>query len=100
MNRGGAYNPSTGVFTATIQGLFYFSCTNLSNHGSILHYQLNKNAQPYVLGFSHQGADSSPISAIIELKVRDRVFIKHRITALECVLGSAHTYFSGYFIHE
>ncbi|VDI53070.1 Hypothetical predicted protein [Mytilus galloprovincialis] len=100
VNRGGAYDPSTGVFTATVQGLFNFTCSILSNHGSTCHYQLNKNAQPYVLGYSHQGADASPISSIIELKVGDRVFIKHRVTASEVVFGAAHTSFSGYFIHE
>ncbi|XP_052102946.1 collagen alpha-1(VIII) chain-like [Mytilus californianus] len=103
VNRGGAYDPSTGVFTATVQGLYHFSCMILANHGVVVHYQLNKNDQPYILGYSHKGAaaDSSTISAIIELKVGDRVFVKHRHTAAsEVVFGGAHTSFSGYFIHE
>ncbi|VDI66269.1 collagen alpha-1(VIII) chain-like [Mytilus galloprovincialis] len=103
VNRGGAYDPSTGVFTATVQGLYHFSCMILANHGAVVHYQLNKNDQPYILGYSHKGAaaDSSTISAVIELTIGDRVFVKHRHTAAsEVVFGYAHTSFSGYFIRE
>ncbi|XP_071134675.1 heavy metal-binding protein HIP-like [Mytilus edulis] len=102
VNRGGAYDPSTGVFTATVQGLYHFSCMILANHRAVVHYQLNKNDQPYILGYSHRGAaaDSSTISAVIELIVGDRVFVKHRDAAAEVVYGEAHTSFSGYFIHE
>ncbi|CAG2236051.1 C1QL [Mytilus edulis] len=96
VNRGGAYDPSTGVFTATVQGLYHFSCMILANHGAVVHYQLNKNEQPYILGYSHKGAaaDSSTISAVIELTVGDRVFVKHRHTAAsEVVFGAALTSF-------
>ncbi|XP_063407461.1 collagen alpha-1(VIII) chain-like isoform X1 [Mytilus trossulus] len=101
LNRGEAYDPSTGVFTARVPGLYHFSCMILANHGAVVHYQLNKNDQPYILGYSHKGlsADSSTISAVMELAAGDRVFIKHRHTgASEVVFGAAHTSFSGYFI--
>ncbi|XP_076077096.1 heavy metal-binding protein HIP-like [Mytilus galloprovincialis] len=103
VNRGKAYDPSTGVFTARVPGLYHFSCMILANHRAVVHYQLNKNDQPYILGYSHRGlaADSSTISAVMELAVGDRVFVKHRHTgASEVVFGAAHTSFSGYFIHE
>ncbi|XP_063426160.1 collagen alpha-1(VIII) chain-like [Mytilus trossulus] len=102
VNRAGAYDPSTGVFTATVQGLYHFSCMILANHGAVVHYQLNKNDQPYIIGYSHKGAfaDSSTISAVMELTVGDRVFVKHRVAGAEVVFGAAHTSFSGYFIHE
>ncbi|XP_063409329.1 collagen alpha-1(X) chain-like isoform X2 [Mytilus trossulus] len=100
VNRGEAYDPSTGVFTARVPGLYHFSCMLLANHGAVVHYQLNKNDQPYILGYSHRGlaADSSTISAVMELAAGDRVFIKHRARASEVVFGAAHTSFSGYSI--
>lgn len=36
LNRGGAYNSSTGVFTATKPGIFHFSCTIVAEHGNMV----------------------------------------------------------------
>lgn len=75
----------------------------LGNHGHVVHYQMNKNNSPYVLGYSKLGkyADSSTLSVVAKLERGDRVFIKHRVqNHLEQIFGYDHSSFSGFFVHE
>ena len=101
INRGDAYNPSTGIFTAPRKGLYQFSCMILGQKNQTFHFQLNKNDDLYVYGrLSEADYGTQIISALMELKEGDRVYIFHRYIRLEIVHGKEYSTFSGYYIHE
>jgi hypothetical protein len=101
VNRGQGYDPSTGVFTAPRQGLYHISCMILGGNGKYAHYQLNKNGTRYTLGFATNGVySSSTISALVEMKKGDRVFIKHNYSTSEKIYGAHYSTFAGYLLQE
>ena len=101
VNRGQGYNPSTGVFTAPRKGLYHISCLILGMTGNDMHYQLNKNDAVYTNGYVSKGPYiSSTISALVDMKKGDRVFIKHSISGSEKIKGAHYSTFSGYFLQE
>ena len=102
VNRGQGYNPSTGVFTAPRNGLYYISCSIMAFSSSDVHYQLNKNDAVHTYGYSNKGGYmSSTINAIVEMKKGDRVFIKHWYkSSSQKINGNHQSTFSGYFIQE
>ncbi|XP_071179619.1 cerebellin-1-like [Mytilus edulis] len=102
VNRGGGYNPSTGIFTAKRDGLYHFSCVIYGDNGKDVGYQLNKNDLLYVRGYSNNGPhEASSISVLVELKKGDRVYIKHRhLGQTEAVIGNDHSSFAGYFLQD
>nr|CBX41725.1 putative C1q domain containing protein MgC1q76 [Mytilus galloprovincialis] len=102
VNRGGGYNPSTGIFTAKRDGLYHFSCVIYGDNGRDVGYQLNKNDLLYVRGYSNTGPhEASSISVLVELKKGDRVYIKHRhLGSTEAVIGNDHSSFPGYFLQD
>ncbi|XP_071135258.1 complement C1q-like protein 3 [Mytilus edulis] len=102
VNRGGGYDPSTGIFTAKRDGLYNFSCVIYGDNGKVVGYQLNKNDSLYVKGYSNNGPyEESSISVLVELKKGDRVYIKHRHSGhTEAVIGNDHSSFAGYFLQD
>ncbi|XP_063403475.1 complement C1q-like protein 3 isoform X1 [Mytilus trossulus] len=102
VNRGRGYDSSTGIFTATRDGLYHFSCVIYGDRGDDIGYQLNKNESIYVKGYSNNGAyEASTLSVLMELKKGDRVYIQHRHKGnTDKVIGSDHSSFGGYFLQE
>ena len=101
VNRGQGYNPSTGVFTAPRKGMYLFTCMIMSNSSNDVQYGLNKNDALYIKGYSNKSAyATSTISDVLEMKKGDRVFIKHRSSKSQEILGNHSSRFSGYFIQE
>lgn len=101
VNIGSGYDLHSGHFVCPKSGVYHFSAMILSVRDHHVNYQLNKNDNPYVLGFSHPPyADSSTVSVIVQLVKGDRVYIKHRHSAAEQVFGLNHSSFSGFFLHE
>ncbi|CAG2195566.1 unnamed protein product [Mytilus edulis] len=102
VNRGGGYDPSSGIFTAKRDGLYHFSCVIYGASGKDVGYQLNKNDSLYVRGYSNNGPyEASSISVLVELKKGDRVYIKHRHPGqTEAVIGNDHSSFAGYFLQD
>ncbi|XP_063401935.1 heavy metal-binding protein HIP-like [Mytilus trossulus] len=102
VNRGGGYDPLSGIFTAKRDGLYHFSCVIYGESGKGVGYQLNKNDLLYVRGYSNNGEyGASSISVLVELKKGDRVYIKHRHSGqTEAVIGNDHSSFGGYFLQD
>ena len=52
-NLGGAYQPTTGIFTAPYDGLYSMSCTLMSHPSNYVHLAMMKNGQSISLVFSN-----------------------------------------------
>ena len=52
-NWGGAYRPTTGIFTVPYDGLYSISCTLMSHPSNYVHLTMMKNGQSISLVFSN-----------------------------------------------
>ncbi|XP_071121559.1 complement C1q tumor necrosis factor-related protein 3-like [Mytilus edulis] len=97
LNRGGGYNPNTGIFTASKKGLYQFSATIMSKGGIQVFCYINKNGKKLMnlYGPKIHGA-SETASPVLELNKGDQVSVNGYYS--EQVHGSHYSYFSGVYI--
>ncbi|CAG2207620.1 C1QL [Mytilus edulis] len=97
LNRGGGYNPNTGIFTATKTGLYQFSATIMSNGGIQVHSYINKNGRKLMnlYGPKIHGATETA-SPVLELNKGDKVSVNGYYS--EVVYGRHYSYFSAVYI--
>ncbi|XP_071127039.1 multimerin-2-like [Mytilus edulis] len=99
INKGGAFNPSRGVFTAPKQGIYQMSCTIMGFAGYEFYYLVMKNGSIYSYGTTSSGGHWNTETSLIlmNLKKGDRVYIQHRSIAAR-IHANKNSYFSGYLI--
>lgn len=80
-NIGSGYNPATGIFTAMVRGMYYFSYTMYNNNSgqpnSVV--SLMMNSQRMVSTWDTLGDDSNDSAtnaAVVQLEAGDSVFVK------------------------
>ena len=79
-NMGNGYNPATGIFTARVSGMYYFSYTMNNNNNSPVAnsvMSLMKNSQRMVSTWDSQGDDindSATNAAVLQLEAGDSVY--------------------------
>ncbi|CAI5671850.1 unnamed protein product [Oreochromis niloticus] len=101
-NFGNAYSPVTGVFTAPVAGVYYFT---IFYHGgrSYSHYlRIFKNTEMTVLTSDHKtesdGADNGGNAVFLQLQQGDQVYVS--MAANTYVWGADHTTFSGFLVTQ
>ncbi|XP_048409329.1 complement C1q-like protein 3 isoform X2 [Stegostoma tigrinum] len=79
VNKGSGYNPSTGIFTAPVAGIYYFtySLLGLSNSGNTeVHLMKNREALSYIHSIlSASQAQAASMPAILTLNKNDQVWV-------------------------
>ncbi|XP_028451435.1 complement C1q-like protein 2 [Perca flavescens] len=101
-NIGNAYNPTTGVFTAPVRGVYHFEW-HLTAEGDGSHASggwLVKNLQNLFVAWEYQAAGfmSSSNGVMLLLEVGDVVFVRLAANTLAFDNGSHPTTFSGFLL--
>ena len=107
LNKGGAYNPLHGVFTAPRDGVYLFSAALLSDNKSssaIVHATIsvngNKAAKILAISEPHQHRDQGSNTLIAELKRGDQVWVKNIDNNAVTICGiNGYSTFSGYLLY-
>ncbi|XP_059210104.1 complement C1q-like protein 2 [Centropristis striata] len=102
-NIGNAYNPSTGIFTAPVSGVYYFTIFYHAGGESRVHLNVYKNNEHILLTSDHPSdsdtADNGGNAAFLQLQSRDQVYV--RMGNNSHVWGhDSHTTFSGFLVTQ
>ncbi|XP_056132493.1 complement C1q-like protein 2 [Lampris incognitus] len=102
-NIGSGYNPATGIFTAMVQGMYYFSYTVYNNNSAQPNsaVSLMLNSQKLVSTWNTEGDDShesATNAAVVELMAGDSVFVQ--LYAKRALYDDGYYYntFSGFLL--
>ncbi|XP_071761755.1 cerebellin-1-like [Centroberyx gerrardi] len=102
-NIGSAYNPATGIFTAMVRGMYYFSYTMYNNNSgqpnSVV--SLMMNSQRVVSTWDTEGNDShdsATNAAVVQLEAGDSVFVQLYANRVLYDDGYYYNTFSGFLL--
>ncbi|XP_076099322.1 complement C1q-like protein 3 [Mytilus galloprovincialis] len=96
------YNPTTGIFTAPVAGVYQFSYTVMSAAGKYLHVYLSHNntkqQSVWLKGSSHE---TGTANIILKLKKGDHVELKsHGSITIHSDSNNLYSSFSGFLIAQ
>ncbi|CAG2220989.1 C1QL [Mytilus edulis] len=95
-NNGGGYDPTTGYFTPKRTGVYLMSCTvRATDHH--LHVSLWRNSHQIMYAYGNSWNTGS-FSIAVDVKMGDKLYIKHVHRNNEVVQGGPTSFFSGVFI--
>lgn len=99
-NLGGAYQRTTGIFTAPYRGLYSFSCSLMSHSSNYVNLEMVKNGIPVFAIFSaaHTFPQSSQTIYLV-LNQGDHIWMQNHNT-FQAKLQTGYNVFSGIFIRE
>ncbi|XP_055999789.1 complement C1q subcomponent subunit B-like [Ostrea edulis] len=101
-NWGGAYQPTTGVFTAPYNGLYSISCSLMSRASNSVHVGITKNGKKMSIVFSN--ANTYPLaSQTLQLLLNkgDKIWIQNRNGGnAKFHDHGSYNVFSGFLINE
>ncbi|XP_071128063.1 heavy metal-binding protein HIP-like [Mytilus edulis] len=96
LNEGGGYNAHTGLFTAPVNGIYYFAVSFLANGGST-HLLLLKNNHEIARGYGKDQNDTGSVVSTVHLKKGDIIRVAE-ITGegREGIRGDGWSSFNGF----
>uniref|UniRef100_A0AAY5L9U4 C1q domain-containing protein n=1 Tax=Esox lucius TaxID=8010 RepID=A0AAY5L9U4_ESOLU len=102
-NTDNCYNPATGVFTATVKGMYYFRFTMMNNQGNPPSSAvcLTKNGQRLVSVWDTAGNDSHDSGSnavVIPLELGDQVYVELQANRLIYDDTLHYNTFSGFLL--
>ncbi|XP_048011402.1 uncharacterized protein LOC125245016 isoform X6 [Megalobrama amblycephala] len=99
-NRGNAYNPITGVFTAPLKGAYMFRYSVFGLGGTASSASIIKNGEHVVVAYDNQAKDrlNSSNGVVLILEVGDVVFVRLASNTRIQDNKNNHNTFSGYML--
>ncbi|XP_038575339.1 complement C1q-like protein 2, partial [Micropterus salmoides] len=97
----GAYNPTTGIFTAPVKGFYYFSFTGHGLSTKQIGLQLMKNGKQMVIAFNHAAGnryETVSNGMTLQLEVGDQVYISLRTNTWTFDNNDSPTTFNGHLL--
>uniref|UniRef100_A0A671Y0T0 Complement C1q-like protein 2 n=1 Tax=Sparus aurata TaxID=8175 RepID=A0A671Y0T0_SPAAU len=78
----GSYNPATGIFTAPVKGIYYFSVSGHNESTRPMGLRLMKNGKQMVIVYNHPAGrrhETATNSMTLQLEVGDQVYVRLRV---------------------
>ncbi|XP_041963630.1 complement C1q-like protein 2 [Alosa sapidissima] len=101
VNAGNAYNPTTGIFTAPVRGVYYFSFSGHHSSSRSMGLRLFKNGQQMVTVYNH-AAGNRPETATngmtLQLETGDHVYMRLRANTWLFDNENDHSTFIGHLL--
>ncbi|XP_052776252.1 complement C1q tumor necrosis factor-related protein 6-like [Mya arenaria] len=95
----GAYNNSSGIFTAPIDGLYVFSTTMHSLNQQTTHFGIYRNSDKITTIYVHGDvtSDSTSETIVLALKRGETISVRH-LESDHGAWGGGHSLFSGFLL--
>ncbi|XP_062604695.1 complement C1q tumor necrosis factor-related protein 7-like [Saccostrea cucullata] len=103
-NVGGGYNPSTGIFTAPVEGdyVFYVSIQSYGSKHILIDIVLNGSSKVRATAYSYTSNEAEDVGTnlvTLRLQKRDKVWVKHYSgTGYDTYTDAPSVTFSGFLI--
>uniref|UniRef100_A0A672KBB8 Cerebellin 7 n=1 Tax=Sinocyclocheilus grahami TaxID=75366 RepID=A0A672KBB8_SINGR len=101
VNEGRAYNPTTGIFTAFVKGVYFFTFSGHNHSSKPMSLRLLKNEQQMITVYNHpQGGryETASNSISLTLEKGDQVYMRLRENTWVFDNENDHTSFSGHLL--
>uniref|UniRef100_A0A671Y7J7 C1q domain-containing protein n=1 Tax=Sparus aurata TaxID=8175 RepID=A0A671Y7J7_SPAAU len=97
----GSYNPGTGIFTAPVRGVYYFSFSGFNVSTRSMDLVLMKNGEHMIYATNHPAGnrhEPATNGMTLQLVVGDQVYVRLRQDTWIFDNGNNHSTFIGYLL--
>ncbi|CAN9502695.1 unnamed protein product [Ophioblennius macclurei] len=97
----GSYNPSTGIFTAPVRGIYYFSFSGHNISSKPMGLQLMKNGRHMVTVYNHVAGnrfETATNGMTVHLEVGDHVYMRMMAHTWIFDNSNQHSTFTGFLL--
>ncbi|XP_059201128.1 complement C1q-like protein 2 isoform X2 [Centropristis striata] len=97
----GSYNPATGIFTAPVRGVYYFSYSGHNSSSRPMGLHLMKNGAHMVMVYNHAAGnrwETATNGMTLQLEVGDQVYMRLIANTWIFDNGNRHSTFIGFLL--